>query len=80
MQAWRLHYRKDIDRLEKVQRMETRMVEGLGEYSYEDRLKILGLTSPETKFLRADMIEVFKILRGFENLDPNRFSGRWRWC
>ena len=26
-----------------------------------------------TRFLRADLIEVFKILRGFENLDPDRF-------
>ena len=48
------------------------MVEGLG-YSYEDRLRILGLTTLETRFLRADLIEVFKILRGFENLDPDRF-------
>ena len=53
----------------------TRMVEGLGKYSYEDRLRILGLTSTtlETRFLRADLIEVFKILIGFENLDPDRF-------
>ena len=63
MQAWRPHYRKDIDKLEKVQRRATRMVEGLGEYSYEGRLRILGLTTLETRFLRADLIEVFKILR-----------------
>ena len=36
-------------------------------------MRILGLTTLETKFLRADLIEVFKILRGFENLDPDRF-------
>ena len=48
-------------------------VEGLEGYSYEDRLRILGLTTLETRFLRADLIEVFKILRGFENLDPDRF-------
>ena len=28
----------------------------------------------ETRFLRADLIEVFKILRGFENLHPDRFE------
>ena len=49
------------------------MVEGMGEYSYEDWLRILGLATLETRFLRADPIEVFKILRGFENLDPDRF-------
>ena len=73
MQAWKLRYRKDIDKSEKVQRKATRMVEGLGEYSYEDQLRILGLTTLETRILRADLIEVFKILRGFENLDPDRF-------
>ena len=40
---------------------------------YEDRLRILGLTTLETRFLRADLIEVFKILRGFENLDLDRY-------
>ena len=49
------------------------MVEGLREYSYEDRLKILGLTTLETRFLWADLIDVFKILRGFGNLDPDPF-------
>ena len=62
MQAWRLHYRKDIDELEKLQRRATKMVEWLEEYSYSNRLKILGLTTLETRFLRTDRIEVFKIL------------------
>ena len=35
-QAWRPHYRKDIDKLKKVQRRATRMVEGLGKYSYNN--------------------------------------------
>jgi ribonuclease P/MRP protein subunit RPP40 len=73
VQAWRPHYRKDIDMLEKVQRRATRMVEGLEGYSYGDRLRILGLTTLETRFLRADLIEVFKILRGFDKLEPDRF-------
>ena len=64
VQAWRPHYRKDVNKLEKVQRRATKMVEGLEGYSYEDRLRILGLTTLETRFLRADLIEVFKILRG----------------
>ena len=62
------------------------MVEGLEDYSYEDRLRILGLTTLETRFLRADLVEVFKILRGFENVNPARFfqvvgeDGRRRHC
>ena len=49
------------------------MVEGLEGYGYEDRLRILGLTTLKTRFLRAVLIEVFKILRGFENLDLDKF-------
>ena len=30
VQAWRPHYKKDIDKLEKVQRRATRMMEGMG--------------------------------------------------
>ena len=37
--------RKDIDRLEKVQRRATKMIEGLEGYGYLDRLRILGLTT-----------------------------------
>ena len=35
-------------------------------------MRILELLALETRFLQADLIEVFKILRGFENLDPDR--------
>ena len=45
IQAWRPHLKKDIDRLERVQRRATRMIEGLEGLSYLDRLGVLGLTS-----------------------------------
>ena len=61
MQAWRPHLRKDIDRLEKIQRRATKLVEGLTNCKYEDRLKELGLTTLETRMIRADMIEIYKI-------------------
>jgi hypothetical protein len=51
--AWRPHYRKDMERLEKVQRRATKMVEGLDGYSYGDRLRILGLTTLETTILES---------------------------
>ena len=37
------------------------------------RLRILNLTTLETRFLRADMIEVYKIFKGMDKLDPGRF-------
>ena len=37
--------------------------------SYDMRLRERGLTTPETKRLRGDQIEVFKIFKGYENID-----------
>ena len=76
IQAWRPYLRKDIDRLEKVQRRATKMMEGLEGYSYLDRLRIFGLTTLETRFVRADLIEVYKIFNGLDSLDPGRFFVR----
>ena len=49
------------------------MIEGLEGYSYLDRLSILGLTTLEMRFVRADLIEVYKIFNGLDSLDPGRF-------
>ena len=73
IQAWRPYLRKDIDILEKVQRRTTKLITGLRDLSYDDRLKECGLTTLETRRLRGDQIEVFKILNGHENIDPNIF-------
>ena len=35
------------------------------------RLKECGFTTLETRRLRGDQIEVFKILNGYENIDRN---------
>ena len=49
------------------------LIPGLRELSYEERLKECGLTTLDTRRLRGDKIEVFKILNGHENIDPNIF-------
>ena len=49
------------------------MISKLRNISYEMRLKECGLTTLETRRLRGDQIEVFKILNGYENIDRNIF-------
>jgi ribonucleases P/MRP protein subunit RPP40 len=73
VQAWRPHLKKDIEVLEKVQRRATKMVDGYRGIEYEERLKRIGLTTLEVRRERADLLEVFKILKGMEGLDRDQF-------
>ena len=47
IQAWNPHLRKDIDMLEKIQRRATKLIPGLSDLRYEERLKECGLTTLE---------------------------------
>ncbi|MGE5822757.1 MAG: reverse transcriptase domain-containing protein [Nitrososphaerota archaeon] len=73
VQAWRPHYQKDIDLIERVQRRATKLIPSFKGKSYEERLRCLNLTTLETRRLRGDLIEVFKILKGFDNIDSSKF-------
>ena len=54
--------KKDIDCLERVQRLATRMVRGMKGKSYEERLDALNLFSMRRRRLRGDLIETYKQL------------------
>ena len=73
VQAWRPHLKKDIEVLEKVQRRANKMVDGYRGMAYEERLKRVGLTTLEMRRERADLLEVFKILKGMEGLRREQF-------
>ena len=45
IQAWSPYLQKDVYCLESVQRAATRLVHGFRKVPYEDRLRILGLTT-----------------------------------
>ena len=49
------------------------MIDGFADKDYNDRLKELGLTTLETRRKRGDLIEAFKIIRGFEDVDSELF-------
>ena len=73
VQAWRPYFRKDIDLLEKVQKRATRLIISNKGLTYGERLKNLGLTTLETRRLRGDLIEVFKIFKGLDDVKPTDF-------
>ena len=72
-QAWRQYLQKDVDNIEKVQRRMTRMIPELSQLNYEERLCRTNLLSLEMRRLRADLIEVFKIVKGIEMLTNIHF-------
>ena len=71
IQAWCPWTQANKDLLEKVQMRAVRMVSGLEGKTYEERLKECGLTTLEDRRKRGDMIEVFKILHGLEDVESS---------
>ena len=61
IQAWRPYRKKDIGKLERLQRRATKMIPELRDLSYENRLIQCGLT------------KVFKIMNGYEDVVRNMF-------
>ncbi len=63
----------DINHLERIQRLATRLVTGMRHLPYGERLQRLGLQSLQRRRLRDDLITAFKIFKGLLDVDPNLF-------
>jgi hypothetical protein len=68
--VWSPYLKKDIRLLEKVQRRATKIVPVCKNLDYSQRLLELGLPTLEYRRDRYDMIQVYKILSGIEDVDP----------
>ena len=73
VRAWSPYLRKDIECLEQVRRRATKLVRGSNKKTYDEWLQLLGLTTLETKRLREDLIETYKLLTGKERIDSLEF-------
>ena len=55
-------FKLDINALEKIQRRATKLVKGLQNVSYQERLKQLNLSSMSDRIRRGDMVETYNLL------------------
>ena len=49
------------------------MVREFRNLTYDERLEKANLTSLETRRIRGDLIEVFKIMQGFDNVENEQY-------
>ena len=74
--VWRPVLKKDIEKLEKVERRAINMTVK-GKISYERKLEQLKLFSPEKRRLRGDLIAVFKSFKVLSQINKDSFSMLW---
>ena len=63
---WSPHLMKDLDAIEKVQMRATKLVDGLQNLSYKERLEKLNLPTLKYRRLRGDIIEIYKHVHVYE--------------
>ena len=71
--AWCPWLEKDKKQLEKVQERLIRMISDVKGASYEEKLKDAGLTTLEKRRERGDVIEAFKTIKGFNNVEKEKW-------
>ena len=70
---WYPSLKRQSAAVERVQRRATKMVPGMKDISYRDRLEALYLPSLKARRVRGDLIQVYKILNNIDELDSNKF-------
>ena len=69
--VWSPHLKRDQDAIERVQRRATKVVPGISQLSYTERLKYLDLPTLKYRRERADVIEAYRILKQQHKINTN---------
>ena len=72
--VWAPHLQKHIDKIEKVQMRATKLVDGLRNIAYDERLRRCDLTTLLFRRMRGDMIETWKHFHTYNSdIRPSSF-------
>ena len=69
LQVWCPNKITDIKLSEGIQQQFTKCIPELNKLPYEMRLKNLNLTTIETRRIRGDLIELYRIMNSIEAID-----------
>jgi hypothetical protein len=73
--VWSPYLKGDCELIEKVQHRATKLVTSIGNRPYEDRLKMLGLTTLTERRQRGDLIQMYKFMHNLDEFDnSDRFQ------
>ena len=67
--VWNSMTNADKKKIEGIQKRGTKMVIELDSMVYEERLEALGLTTLESRRKRGDLVQIYKIFKGAEDVD-----------
>ena len=67
--VWNPHLKRHIVAIENVQRRASKLIPGLRDLTYMERLRVLKLPTLAYRRYRGDMIEMFKITHGMYDKD-----------
>ena len=67
--VWGPKYKLDQQKVERVQRRATKLIENIKNLSYQERLRYLDMPSLLHRRLRGDMIETYEIITGIWGVD-----------
>ena len=76
--VWSPQSMKLIEQIEGVQRRATKQLPGMKDLTYAERLRKLKLPTLSYRRIRGDMIEVFKIIKGFYDKEACSCIKMWK--